>query len=615
MKEERPEGKLDVRIVAGRNLPRRGFFGRGDSRVDLTLGTSKKQSQVDKKGGSSPEWNDRVHFAVGGLGKTQMHVAAVELDSTISQKTIGTCVIDLTEVFEEEEIDGWYSLTRHDKPAGDVYLEFTFTPKGGRTKPSKLDMSDDEEEENIPQLAPSRLSASGTVASAPIMMQHDLTGSVTSFSAPSISSASTVPALSAPMRPSLSDLRPYSSASMHNPELANKYAQKHGTKPLPMAPAQQQASPAATMDLPLYPTAPHQMVMEYDQTVMPGQATIMQMQQPMIAVAPSPNPYQEQQPMHQQQQLMNLFAPPAVPMDPTQQFQPNKILPAPPQQATPVPTPAYNPAFNPEFAIDPADPYTSQQQQPQSKMLPAPPFSAASSSMQPIDMPMTSLAAPMHIQYQSMPPQPTTMAGNLGGFVFNSVPAQMYQMQSAPQMSQTMMGSAVQYQQHQMVDPQVMEQYNPYMPVSQQSPITTAQQAQYSQVYTSPVPVSQPMYQQQHYQQQQPMQPQIQPQQSLPSQQVVYSSAYSQGQQMAAGAQMIYMDPQQHHYQQPQQQVYQQQQQVYQQQQQQQVYLQHNESVEPSAPMLPVDNGAQPQFLPPQQMYAPNNGYGNQAAY
>ncbi|KAJ2567169.1 hypothetical protein IW140_004594 [Coemansia sp. RSA 1813] len=370
MKEERPEGKLDVRVVAGRNLPRRGFFGRGDSRVDLTLGTSKKQSQVDKKGGSSPEWNDRVHFAVGGLGKTQMHVAAVELDSALSQKTIGTCVVDLAEVFEEEEIDGWYSLTRHDKPAGDVYLEFTFTPKGGRTKPSKLDMSD-EEEEDVPQLAPTRLSTSDTVASAPVMMHHDQAGSMTSFSAPSISSVSTAPFLSAPVRPSLSDLRPYSSASMHNPELANKYAQKHGTKPLPMAPAQQQDSPVAAMDQSPYPSAPPPLMMEYDQTVMPGQASMMQMQQPMLVAAPSPMPYQQQSMLQQQQQqqqpLMNLFSPPAAPMD--QQGQPNKILPVPPQQATSV-TPAYNPAF----ATDAADPYMPQQQQ-QSKLLPAPPLS------------------------------------------------------------------------------------------------------------------------------------------------------------------------------------------------------------------------------------------------
>ncbi|KAJ2582726.1 hypothetical protein EV177_010264, partial [Coemansia sp. RSA 1804] len=122
-----------------------------------------------------------------------MHVCAVEMDSSISHKTIGACVIDLTEVFEDEEVDGWYSLTRHDKPAGDIYLEFTFTPKGGRTKPSKQDMTDEEEEENVPQLAPTKVTSSSTVASAPIMMHQDQSGSVTSFSAPSISSASTVP--------------------------------------------------------------------------------------------------------------------------------------------------------------------------------------------------------------------------------------------------------------------------------------------------------------------------------------------------------------------------------------------------------------------------------------
>ncbi|KAJ2550981.1 hypothetical protein EV175_003858, partial [Coemansia sp. RSA 1933] len=568
MKEARPEGKLDVRVVAGRNLPRRGFFGRGDSRVDLTLGTSKKQSQVDKKGGSSPEWNDRVHFAVGGLGKTQMHVAAVELDSSISQKTIGTCVIDLSEVFEEEEIDGWYSLTRHDKPAGDVYLEFTFTPKGGRTKLSKLDMTDDDEEEDIPQLAPSKIGSSGTVASAPIMMHQEQAGSVSSFSAPSISSALTVPTFSTSMRPSTSDLRPYSSASMHNPDLANKYAQKHGTKPLPMAPAQQ-ASPATTIDQSPYPTAPPQAMMEYDQTVMPGQATMMQMQQPMIVVAPSPIPYQQEQQqqlmMQQQQQqpLMNLFSPPAAPIDPSQQLQPsNKLLPVPPQQATPVPTPAYNP----EFSTDAPDQYIPQQ----SKALPAPPFSAAPVNMQHVDMSMASSATPMQIQYQSLPMQQAMVVDHTGGFAFNSVPDQVYQMQSPPQMIQPMMGS-MQFQQ-----PQMMDQYNnPYMSVAQQSPMVSAQQMQYSQVYIAPVPVSQQqvMYQPQYQQQQQqPMMMQVQPQQSVANHQVVYSPAYSQGQRMAEGAQMVYLDPQ--HFQQ--QQPLQQQPQMYSQQQQQPMYQPHD---------------------------------------
>ncbi|KAJ2527594.1 hypothetical protein EV175_007532, partial [Coemansia sp. RSA 1933] len=98
-------------------------------------------------------------------------------------------------------------------------------------------------------------------------------------------------------------------------------------------------------------------------------------------------------------------------------------------------------------------------------------------------------------------------------------------------MIQPMMGS-MQFQQ-----PQMMDQYNnPYMSVAQQSPMVSAQQMQYSQVYMAPVPVSQqqvvyqPQYQQQ---QQQPMMTQVQPQQSVANHQVVYSPAYLQGQQMA----------------------------------------------------------------------------------
>ncbi|KAJ2286727.1 hypothetical protein IWW55_006900, partial [Coemansia sp. RSA 2706] len=105
MAQERPEGRLEVQVVAGRNIPRRSRFGRGDSLVALTLGTSTKQTQVDKKGGSAPRWNDRLSFLVSGLGKTQLHITAVEIEGSVNQKKIGSCVVDLTKVFVEEEVD------------------------------------------------------------------------------------------------------------------------------------------------------------------------------------------------------------------------------------------------------------------------------------------------------------------------------------------------------------------------------------------------------------------------------------------------------------------------------------------------------------------------------
>ncbi|KAJ1992547.1 hypothetical protein GGI25_000048 [Coemansia spiralis] len=569
MREKRPEGKLDVRVVAGRNLPRRGFFGRGDSRVELTLGTSKKQTQVDKKGGAAPQWNDRISFTVSGLGKSQLHVVAVELDGTISQRTIGTCVIDLTEIFEEEELDEWYSLSYNDKPAGDLYLEFTFTPKGGRTKVPK---EEEEEEEDIPLVAP-KGDADDSFASAPALMQHDQSSTMTSFSSASLASVATVPTLAGQMRPSMSDLRPYSSASVHRPELANKYAQKHGKKPLPVAPSAQN-SPIVGLEQAPLSSIQNQSMLGYDQTVMPGQITMMQQHQQHVEmmVAPSPMPYQ------QEPALMNLFAPPTG-MD-TQQ--PNKALPYPPQAAAP----AFNPAYNPAFVYE-AD-QNMMQPRPQSKMLPVPPVTMVSGAMQPVpiaiaqpmDMSMAN-SAPVYQQHQPMShmiPQggEYMMAGqqmNTGGFVFNSVPDHIQPMQQNMVVSQ--------YQQPQMIEPYDQ----PYMQMQQQQPqmmVVDGQPMQQNQVYSSTMSMSPPQLQQQVPIQQQHMM--IIQQQPVEHHPVMYSSPYTQShQQMGVSAPAAYFE-------------------------------QPEIDVEPSAPMLP-DSGNQHQFMHQQQMYAPGNTYGNQAAY
>ncbi|KAJ2790636.1 hypothetical protein H4R20_006984, partial [Coemansia guatemalensis] len=265
--KEHAEGKLEIRVVAGRKMPRRSRMSKGDAKISMTLGTSTKSTQVDKKGGATPQWNDLLTFLVAGLGKTQLHVVALEVESAVTQRKIGSCVVDLTKIFVEEVVDGWYSLTSGDKPAGDVYLEFTYIPKGGRRRPVKDDSSDENDEDPLFQVEPKARISSSTVASAPAMLQKDGKGSVKNSPAPIPASVSA----HVQMRPSMSDLRPYSSASMHDTGLANKYAQKHGKKPLPNAPAMMAAG---------QPAGFQSHASSFDQTMMPGQAQFMQQQQP-----------------------------------------------------------------------------------------------------------------------------------------------------------------------------------------------------------------------------------------------------------------------------------------------------------------------------------------------
>ncbi|KAJ1648542.1 hypothetical protein LPJ64_000240 [Coemansia asiatica] len=354
------EGKLDVQVVAGRELPRRSLFGRRDSAVELMLGTVNKRTQVDKKGGSSPQWNDRVSFTVSGLGKSQLHVTAIEIESAVSHKVIGSCVIDLTRIFVEEE--------HNDKPAGDVYLEFTFTPKGGR-KNIRKDPLANEEDNPLFQSAPKPQHANDTVASAPSLLQDP----TTRLDARPNSIAHPVSAV-APiaMRPSVSDMRPYSSASMHNPDLAIKYANKHGTKPLPAAPqvsgsapmTMAMADPAMTMAVGQSP------MMGYDQTILPGQASYInqqQLQQQQQSFQQSiPVPMQSgamvsaistQQMQQQEPALMNLFAPPTYADDASAMAQPV----------------VYTQACNPAYVSSDVDQPMMQQMMVPAKNLPLPP--------------------------------------------------------------------------------------------------------------------------------------------------------------------------------------------------------------------------------------------------
>ncbi|KAJ1821466.1 hypothetical protein LPJ60_002603 [Coemansia sp. RSA 2675] len=580
------EGRLEIQVVAGRELPKRGLFGRQDSAVELSLGTSKKRTQVDKKGGASPEWNDHIIFTIAGLGKTQLLVRAVEVESSVTSKDIGSCVIDLVKIFEEEEVDGWYPLKYKEKPAGDVYLEFTYTPKTGRKRLHVEQPADDEEDVRL-QLAPKANNLSAATASAPSLPPAPFVGMALGrpqSAVVGVSGSQTVPAgglAALGNRPSTSDLRPYSSASMYNPELAIKYANKHGKKPLPAAP-----SPSA-MSMSFDNSVSQNLPQGYDQTMMPGQFAPTnqqyayqpqflspQQQQQTLPPGNGNRPmsldsglamgtmlphnqqmsqqlsqYQQQQQAHQPQQcqqyqpqeppLMNLFAPPPG----TENSPQHKVLPnPPPQSVTPTFTPAYNPAFS----------NTSQPQQAQpGKTLPAPPPAS-----QPIGG--AAMSQPQYDTHgypvEQQPP---------GNYMYQPMANNMHDMAYS--------------QQH--MAPQHMAQqpmHNPNAPAMQYA--MSSQQQQPQMVYGSmgPSSMSQPYAQQQPQQQQQMMMAYQQP--------MVYGGEYQMNQQMMPPQQGYSME-------------------------------QMGMSMEPSAPMAGYAN-PQNQYLPQQyqqQMYAPGNAYGHQS--
>ncbi|KAJ2734048.1 hypothetical protein IW152_002594 [Coemansia sp. BCRC 34962] len=576
------EGRLEVQVVAGRDLPKRGLFGRQDSAVELSLGISKKRTQINKKGGANPEWNDHVIFTIAGLGKTQLLVRAVEVESSVTSKDIGSCVIDLVRIFDEEEVDGWYPLKYKERPAGDVYLEFTYTPKTGRKRLHVEQLADDEDDVRL-QVAPKDSGLSAATASAPSLPPAPFVGMVLGRPQSAIvgvSGSQTVPAgglAALGNRPSTSDLRPYSSASMYNPELAIKYANKHGKKPLPAAP-----SPSA-VTMGFDNTVSQNLPQGYDQTMMPGQFAPAsqqyayppqflspQQQQQTLPPGNGTRPmsldsglamgtmlphnqqlsqqlsqYQQQQQAHQHQQyqqyqpqepsLMTLFAPPPG----TENSPQHKVLPNPPPQlVTPTFTPAYNPAFG--SASQP------QQARP-GKTLPAPP---------PASQPMGSgaMSQPQYDTHgypvEQQPP---------GNYMYQPMANSMHDMTY----SQQHMG-----QQHMAQQPM----HDPSAPALQY--VMSSQQQQPQMMYGSmgPSSMSQPYAQQ--------------PQQMMMAYQqpMVYDGEHQMNQQM--------MHPQQGY-----------------------SMEQMGMSMEPSAPMAGYAN-PQNQYLPQQyqqQMYAPGNAYSHQS--
>ncbi|KAJ1924634.1 hypothetical protein IWQ60_005081 [Tieghemiomyces parasiticus] len=127
-------GTLQIYVAEGRNLPNRDFFGKQDPFLEFNLGGIAKRTRVDKKGGANPKWKEDVYFDVpAGVSSLAMRCADRDISSS---DDIGAATIDLARIYEEEEVHAWYKMQRKNKFAGEIFLEFTFTPISGRKKPS-----------------------------------------------------------------------------------------------------------------------------------------------------------------------------------------------------------------------------------------------------------------------------------------------------------------------------------------------------------------------------------------------------------------------------------------------------------------------------------------------
>ncbi|OMJ24254.1 hypothetical protein AYI70_g1709 [Smittium culicis] len=261
-----PEGKLEAFVISAKDLPVIDRFSKKDTYVELTIDNSKKKTLIDHKGGSNPKWSDRLAFNISGLGKQSLLIQVKE-SGKMSGDEICSGFVDLRKVYEEEELDGWYPLTKKNKPAGSIYIEFTFTPKEGRKKKSIIHQI--KSLSIVPPVEPPKPSAApSSLATAPVTTEffNQLNASTdhsnntrkskaqflnvnsnstidtfTKVSIPAqnlpISNTSQFPISKKPESQNLynnAENRP--STSIEVPDYASQYALANGKKPLPRKP-------------------------------------------------------------------------------------------------------------------------------------------------------------------------------------------------------------------------------------------------------------------------------------------------------------------------------------------------------------------------------------------
>jgi len=107
------------------------FLGTLDPYCQIILGHKKVKTQVCKKGGSSPIWNDSLT-----LKKEDESVCTLELkdkETLIPDGTIGRVQIDLDEVVVNKKLSRWYDVMNKDEIMGQILVESYFTPENLET--------------------------------------------------------------------------------------------------------------------------------------------------------------------------------------------------------------------------------------------------------------------------------------------------------------------------------------------------------------------------------------------------------------------------------------------------------------------------------------------------
>lgn len=107
------------------------LIGRMNPYCTFTLNGNRLRGQVCKKGGKHPHWDDAITIPTINTAESKMIVELMDKDRITHDDSIGSFVLDLTEVQASGHLNKWYPLYYKNRHAGDILMDCIYEPAGG----------------------------------------------------------------------------------------------------------------------------------------------------------------------------------------------------------------------------------------------------------------------------------------------------------------------------------------------------------------------------------------------------------------------------------------------------------------------------------------------------
>ena len=104
------------------------WLGKMDPYCVFLVENNRLNSQVCRKGGKHPYWNDTI--TVQTTNQSNAIVELKDKDTLTGDDSIGFCMIDLNEIESKGQVSKWYPLYYKKKPAGQILLKSQFQGGG-----------------------------------------------------------------------------------------------------------------------------------------------------------------------------------------------------------------------------------------------------------------------------------------------------------------------------------------------------------------------------------------------------------------------------------------------------------------------------------------------------